>query len=114
MKFNVGDLCFYTSTVETEPSIIDFGGPGNYVSFRVKYLRPFYMLEAQNAGIILECHKSSDFFKRTNKKYNTYVWQSQQTGKEWAVFECELTSADEYSKFKSYSQSFISPLSRKK
>lgn len=112
MKFKVGDLCFYTSIIKIEPSEKDI--KHEYIPFRQKHIRPFYLAEGLNAGIVLECHKSSEFFLKTNKNRNIYIWQSQQTGDQLLLFECELTSADDYATMRSYMHSFISPLRKKR
>lgn len=111
MKFKVGELAFYTGMSEKEPKPAEFGP---YISLRMKWHRPFYMEEANNVGIIIENYNSSGLFTKKNKNFNTYVWYSQQTGKTWLVFECELTNEEEHAKMGSYAISFVSPLGRAK
>jgi hypothetical protein len=111
MKYKVGDLAFYTSMSEKDPNPFEFG---EYITLRMRYGRPFYMEEANNAGIILQCYQSGVLFLKPNRKFNTYIWQSQQTGREWILFECELTSAEDYGKIGDYATSFLSPISKRK
>jgi hypothetical protein len=111
MKFKVGELAFYTHMSEKDPGPIEFGP---YASLIMKWRRPFYMEEANNVGIIVENYNSSSLFTQKNKNFNTYVWHSQQTGKTWLVFECELTNEEEYARIGSYAISFVSPFGRTK
>lgn len=112
LKFNVGDLAIYSHPRELDPQDIDQFAP--YWMIRLRYPRPFYMEEANGIGIIIECHHSSLMFLRTNKKNNVYIWCSQQTGKEYIIFECELTTGEEYATMTSYGSSFLTDRFKKK
>jgi hypothetical protein len=109
MKFKVGDLAFYTSIAEDHPKAVEYSP---FWLLTISYFRPNYLELALTAGIILECHNSKEMFLRTNKRFNAYIWQSQQTEQQLLVYECELTTADECAKMSSYGTSFISPLAR--
>lgn len=112
LKFNVGDLAIYSHPRELDPQDVDQFAP--YWMVRLRYPRPFYLEEANGIGIIIECHHSSLMFLRTNKKNNLYIWCSQLTGKEYILFECELTTGEEYATMTSYGSSFLTDRFKKK
>ena len=108
MKYKVGDLAFYTS-IANWPIL---GDSSPFWALEESYLRPYLLEEIKNAGIITQRHKYSDLFFQS-EEYNVYIWYSQQTEQQLLMFECELTSADEYATLSSYGTSFISPLGKK-
>jgi hypothetical protein len=112
LKFQIGDLAIYTNPREIDPQHVDQFAP--YWLIRLRYPRPFFMEEANNIGIIMEVHHSSLMFLRTNKKNNVYIWCSQQTGKEYLMFEEELTNGEDYAKMTSYGSSFLTDRFNKK
>ena len=105
LKYAVGDLVAYTLYRDLEPDSVNYFAP--YWQIRLQYNRPTFLEECNNFGLITQCHTSFEMFFERNKKNNLYIWCSQQTGKEYIVFEDELTAADECGKIGDYANSFI-------
>jgi len=112
LKFEVGDIAIYSKPRDLDPQHVDQYAP--YWMIRLRYARPFYMEEANNVGIIMEVYPSQDVFLKRKKENNVYIWYSQQTGKEYILFECELTTGEEYATMGSYADSFLADPFKKK
>lgn len=104
MKFKIGDLAVFKPRGEPNLDPLDFGA---YWALVAQYTRPITIDELDNLGIVIDSYQSSRIFLKTNKNHNMYVWISQQTQKQYIVFELELTKPATCAKMASYQDSFI-------
>ena len=111
MKYKIGDLLIYTASDKTDLDPMDFGAYWTLVS---TYQRPWSLEENGNIGIVVDIFLSSHIFLKTNQNHNMYVWRSQQTDREYIVFQVELTTPEKYAKMGAYLDSFIADPFKKK
>ncbi len=111
MRYKIGDLLIYNPSNEANLEPLDFGAYWMLVN---EYGRPWVLEEAGNIGIVIDLYPSSQVFLKTNQNHNMYVWRSQQTDREYIIFQIELTTPEKYAKMGSYLDSFVADPFKKK
>lgn len=103
MKYNLGDLVYYNPRESLNMDPLDFGA---YWMLHNEYGRPEVIVERGNIGLITKVFPANELFLRNDELHNAYVWHSQQTGKEYVVFQAEIETVEEYNN-NSYQSSWL-------